>query len=283
MAVKRTVVTVLTSVAALWAASSGGAASAAPSDSFSEALLFSAIHPEASLPEVNDFSCVPSSSHPEPVVLVHGFLENSFANWASLAPRLVAGGYCVFALNYGARESIPVGGFDSIEDSAEELSAFVDEVLVATGAQKVAIVGHSKGGTVPRYYVRFLGGADRTSKIIALSPPNRESTPRNDDISGGSGQVEIPAFGPPVDDALARINVPSDTVPGVEYTVVVTRYDQVVPYTASLLQGEGARNVILQDLCPADTVDHTGISYDPVAQQVVLDALAGVDPRSVTC
>lgn len=265
MAVKRTVVTLLTLVAALWAASSGGAASASPSGSFSEALLFSAIHPEASLPEVNDSSCVPSSSHPEPVVLVHGFLENSFANWASLAPRLVADGYCVFALNYGAREGIPVGGFDSIEDSAVELSAFVDEVLAATGAQKVAIVGHSKGGTVPRYYVRFLGGADRTSKIVALSPPNR------------------PTPGPPVDDALARINAPSDTVPGVEYTVVVTRFDQIVPYTASLLHGEGARNVILQDLCPADTVDHTGISYDPVAQQVVLDALAGVDPRSVTC
>ena len=40
---------------------------------------------------------------------------------------------------------------------------------------------------------------------------------------------------------------------------------------------------MLQDLCPADVVEHTGISYDPVAQQVVRNALAGVDPPAVTC
>lgn len=248
----------------------GAAACAAPAvssaqPSFPEAAVYSVLHPDATPAGVNDFACEPSDAHPEPVVLVHGFLENAYDNWASLGPQLVSEGYCVFALDYGAPAGLPVGGLGSISDSAAELSTFVDDVLGATGASKVAIVGHSKGGVVPRYYVRFLGGVERVSKIVALSPPN------------------YPVPGPPADDSLAQVNSPTDTVPGVEYTVIVTRYDQVVPWEASLLRGEGARNVVLQDLCPADVVEHTGISYDPVAQQVVRNALAGVDTPAVTC
>ncbi|MDJ0396290.1 alpha/beta fold hydrolase [Rhodococcus sp. G-MC3] len=240
---------------------SPAAASPAP-DTFADAVLYSAMHPDVSLPGVNDVSCISDS---EPVVLVHGFLENSYDNWASLAPKLVADGYCVYALDYGAPEGVPFKGLGSLADSAAELGAFVSMVRESTGADKVAIVGHSKGGTVPRYYVRFLGGAESVSKIVALSPPNH------------------PTPGPPADEALGRLNEGSDTVPGVDYTTVVTRYDQVVPFEASLLTGPGNTNVVLQDVCPANTVEHTGISYDPVAQQVVVNALEGTEPSAVVC
>ena len=238
--------------------SSGASALASPAqDSFPEAALYSVVHPEATLPGVNDYTCTPTAAHPEPVVLVHGFLENSYVNWASLGPALAAEGYCVFAIDYGELAGVPVGGFGSIADGAAGLAVFVDEVRHATGASTVALVGHSKGGTIPRYYVRFLGGSEHVSQIVALSPPN------------------YPTPGPPVDEALERLNVPTDTVPGVRYTTIVTRYDQVVPYTASLLTGPGAHNIVLQDLCPGNTVEHTGISYDGVAQQLVLAALQG--------
>lgn len=260
MTVKRTVVVVGVVAAVL-----GFGVPAYAEPSFPEAVTYSVLHPDAALTGVNDTGCVPSSSHPEPVVLIHGFLENAYDNWASLAPVLVAEGYCVFALDYGAPEGVPFGGLGSIAEGATELAAFVDSVVDETGAPRVSIVGHSKGGVVPRYYVRFLGGVDRVSRIVALSPPN------------------YPVPGPPTDDALVQLNSPTDTVPGVDYTVIVTRHDQVVPYEASLLRGAGARNVILQDLCPADTVEHTGISYDPVARQVVLNALEGTDPTAVYC
>ena len=48
-----------------------------------------------------------------------------------------------------------------MQESAGELAAFVDEVLAATGAAKVDIVGHSEGSLMPNYYVKFLGGAPR--------------------------------------------------------------------------------------------------------------------------
>ena len=153
--------TVLTRTAVVFAAAAlcllGTPAAAAPAaGSFAEALAYSIAHPGVTPPGSNDFSCVPSAQHPEPVVLVHGFLENSYANWASLSPKLADAGYCVFAIDYGNTGPVQAfGALEPIPESAAELSTFVDSVLEATGAQKVSIVGHSKGGTVPRYYVRF--------------------------------------------------------------------------------------------------------------------------------
>lgn len=255
----------LTVAAAGSTAAASPAGTGPPQDSFAEAVVYSVLHPNAALPGVNDFACVPTAEHPEPVVLVHGFLENSYDNWASLGPRLAAEGYCTFAIDYGVINPIPFGALSSLPDSAAELATFVSKVEDATGSPTVSLVGHSKGGAVSRYYVRFLGGAESVSKVVGLAPAN------------------YPVPGPPADEALTRLNEGSDTVAGVEYTTIVTRYDQVVPYEASLLTGTGNTNVILQDLCPGNGVEHTGISYDPVAQQVVLNALDGSELTCVTC
>ncbi|MDV6264673.1 esterase/lipase family protein [Rhodococcoides yunnanense] len=256
-------------LAAATAFLTGIPASATPTaGSFAEAFAYSIAHPGVTPPGSNDYTCVPSAQHPEPVVLVHGFLENSYDNWASLSPKLTEAGYCVFAIDYGNTGPVPaLGALESIPESAAELSTFVDSVLAATGAEKVSIVGHSKGGTVPRYYTRFLGGDRTVARIVALSPPN------------------YPTAGPPVqDDVLQRLNEGNDTVSGIEYTTIVTRYDQiVVPYTASLLTGAGNTNVVLQDVCPANVVEHTGISYDPLAQRLVQNALDPENALPISC
>ncbi|WP_395704409.1 esterase/lipase family protein [Rhodococcus ruber] len=240
-----------------------------PQSTFGAALAYSLAHPGVVPAGTNDFDCVPVPEHPEPVVLVHGFLENSYANWAGLAPALKTEGYCVFALDYGAAPGEPFKAREPIPDAAGELATFVDTVLAETGAERVSIVGHSKGGAVPRWYVRFLGGADRTSRIIGLAPAN------------------YPSLGPPSvaqDAVLAALNAGSDTVEGVSYTVVATRYDQVIiPYTASFLTGPGAQNILLQDVCPANTADHVSIPYDPVAEQLVLAALDPSADRPIVC
>src|SRR5881392_1747130 len=91
----------------------------------------------------NDFSCRPSAAHPVPVVLVHGTFANSAGSWTLVDTALRADGYCTFALDYGNNAT------GAIEDSAQQLSDFVDQVLAATGASKVSIVGHSQGGMMP--------------------------------------------------------------------------------------------------------------------------------------
>lgn len=109
-------------------------------------------------------------------MLVHGTVENAYDNWAELSPQLKADGYCVFALNYGGAPERPLQAVGDIAASAGELSAYVDRVLAATGAAKVDIVGHSQGGMMPRYYLKFLGGARKVDHLIALSPTNYGTT-----------------------------------------------------------------------------------------------------------
>lgn len=46
-----------------------------------------------------------------------------------------------------------------MEQSSQELGAFVDQVLAATGKSKVDLVGHSEGTVMPRYWMEFDGGA----------------------------------------------------------------------------------------------------------------------------
>ena len=130
--------------------------------------------PTASPPGANNWSCKPRAPHPRPVVLVHGTFADMADSWQALSPLLANAGYCVFALNYGSYEgsgSIGIDAVGNIPTSAEELGAFVASVQAATGARKVDIVGHSQGGMMPRYYLRFLGGASHVHTLVGLAPP----------------------------------------------------------------------------------------------------------------
>lgn len=124
-------------------------------------------------PGANDPNCRLDAAHPVPVVLVHG-TTLAAADWIVLSPKLKEKGYCVYALNYGDRGTGP------IEDSAQELKVFVDNVLALTGAKKVSIVGHSQGGMMPRYYIKFLGGKNKVDDLIGLVPSNYGSTGSRD-------------------------------------------------------------------------------------------------------
>ncbi|MEI2639258.1 MAG: alpha/beta fold hydrolase [Microthrixaceae bacterium] len=129
----------------------------------------------------NDNNCKPTAAHPRPVVLVHGTIATMGENFATISPLLKNNGYCVFAFNYGGTwlSSITLGniqGLDSPYGFANTLAGFVDHVLAATGAQKVDIVGHSQGGMLPNYYVKFLGGAPKVNSIVGLAPVNHGTT-----------------------------------------------------------------------------------------------------------
>lgn len=79
---------------------------------------------------------------------------------------------------------------------------------------------------------------------------------------------------------LSDLNAGGETISGVKYTVVSTRYDEVVtPYSLAFLTGAGVMNITLQDQCPFDLVEHIAISYDPIALHNILNAL---DPAHAT-
>jgi triacylglycerol esterase/lipase EstA (alpha/beta hydrolase family) len=234
--------------------------------------------PGISPPGANDFSCRPSSAHPRPVVLVHGTFGDMTVSWNLISPALVRQGYCVFALDYGDRAT------GRIEDSAVQLRDFVNKVLKATGASKVSIVGHSQGGMMPRYYVKFLGGATKVDDLVGLAPSNHGTTNPLAPPAGQYGscpacteQVAGSAF-------LRHLNAGDETPGLVSYTQVETSHDEVVtPYSSAFLApGPRTTNVLLQNRCPLDLTEHLGIIYDPVALQWVENALGRpgpADPR----
>jgi pimeloyl-ACP methyl ester carboxylesterase len=220
----------------------------------------------------NDFACKPTTAHPYPVVLVHGTFEDMTVNWNAIAPALKDDGYCVFALDYGHR------GTDAIEGSASELSTFVDRVLQATGASKVALVGHSQGGMMPRYYMKFLGGLDKVDELIGLAPSNHGTTNPGAFYTGQMGCTSC-LQQQAGSDFLKKLNVAPEAPEPVSYTVLADRGDEVVtPYTSEALSGTTVTNVVLQDRCPNDSYEHVGVPYDPVALQWVENALARPGP-----
>ncbi|MET7734070.1 alpha/beta fold hydrolase [Streptomyces sp. NPDC005402] len=243
----------------------------------------------------NDWSCKPSAAHPRPVVLVHGTFANSVDNWLSLAPYLENRDYCVFSFDYGQLSGVPLFfGLGPIDKSAEQLKTFVDTVLAATGAPETDLVGHSQGGLMPRYYLKFLGGAAKVNALVGIAPDNHGTTL--------SGITNLLPYFPGIQDLLTthtpaladqvvgspfltKLNEGGDTVPGVKYTVLATKYDEVVtPYRSQFLSGAGVHNVLLQDLCPLDLSEHVAIGlFDRIAFHEVANALDPAHAAATTC
>ncbi|KOG88573.1 lipase, partial [Streptomyces varsoviensis] len=236
-----------------------------------------------------------SSAHPRPVVLVHGTFGNSVDNWLGLAPYLVARGYCVFSFDYGQLPGVPLfHGLGPIADSAKQLAAYVDRVLAATGTPKADLVGHSQGGMMPRQYLKFLGGAAKVGALVGIAPDNHGTTlsglTKLLDYFPGAADV-IGHFTPGLTDQVAgsdflnRLNAGGDTVPGVRYTVIASKYDEVVtPYRSQFLNGPGVHNVLLQDLCPVDLSEHVAIGLaDRLAFHETANALDPAHATPTTC
>ncbi|MGX8904225.1 esterase/lipase family protein [Streptomyces netropsis] len=227
--------------------------------------------------------CVPSAAHPRPVVLVHGTWLDAAATWPALRRHLARHGYCVFALDYGRVPDAPgLAGLGPIEASAGELAVFVDSVLAVTHTRQVDLVGHSQGGLMPRYYLRFLGGAPKVHTLVGLAPSNHGTAlpllpvlARRVPVT--QALLHHPALWQQLagSDFLRTLNRDGDVVPGVRYTVIATRLDElVVPYRSQFLAGPNVRNIVLQDVCPLDPSGHWAVALaDPVAFRLVTNAL----------
>jgi triacylglycerol esterase/lipase EstA (alpha/beta hydrolase family) len=245
-------------------------------------------------------NCKPTSAHPYPVVLVHATLADEGSNWVTLAPLLANEGYCVYAFNYGeTAASLPlipfitpgrIDGLDHIEKSGGQLKSFVEKVLSKSGASKVDLVGHSQGGMMPNFYLKFLGGASKVNELIGLAPSNHGTT-----LSGVTTLLEVFPFASEFTTGLLEFfGAPSlpeqeenstfikklfgggdPIVAGVRYAVIETNHDEVVtPYTHAFLSGSEIINITIQDQCPSDPVAHVGMFDDSPSLQNVLNQLS---------
>ena len=236
---------------------------------------------EEPAPATANIPCEPTTAHPYPVVLVHGTFEDAKQNWEVLSAELKNKGYCVFALNYGNR------GLERIEGSARELDTFVDKVLAFTGAEKVQVVGHSQGGMMPRYWIKFLGGASKLEDLVGIAPSNygtklgnassRDSDPRDFGLRGP--RTSEPCYACEQQGAgskfLQRLNAGDDTPGDGSYTNIATNDDEIIiPFRNCFLKGDARTiNLIVQRYNNGAPVTHQNIYQDPYAKALVFDAL----------
>ena len=269
---------------------------------FSQGLI--AQNPDSPPPGANDWSCVPSAAHPRPVVLVHGLLANQTDSWQTISPLLANRGYCVYSLTYGTNPNATFpgytpGGLITMEESAPQLAAFVDRVRAATGSAHVDIVGHSEGSPMPDYYVKFLGGDRVVRHYVGITTlwhgTNLAGLASVDQIGkafGISSAIEggVSSFCASCpkflagSDFLAKLREGGITVPGVAYTSIVTRNDELVsPYTSGIESTPNMTNLVVQKQCPLDQAEHVSMAADPVVAQDVLNALDPKHPAAVPC
>ncbi|MFW0796789.1 alpha/beta fold hydrolase [Gordonia sp. CPCC 205515] len=251
------------------------------------ALAIGLVQPTVAPPGANNPTCRLTPEHPRPVVLVNGTSGNMRANWDTLSPLLRNQGYCVYTFNTGGAPGSPVQTIGPIQDSASALGRVVEDVVSATGAQQVDLVGHSQGGTIARYYTNKLGGAARVHELIGVAPGSHGVTASNlISLYRSLGlyplyTVFVNAIGcasceQQAQDSsfIADLNRGGDTVPGPHYTVIVSESDEFsTPYTDAFLDGPATTNIVVQDGCPANHVGHLQLVTDRRTSVLVLNAL----------
>ena len=103
-----------------------------------------------------------------PILLVHGvfFRDSKLLNyWGRIPKELEDNGATVF---YGNQESAL-----SVKDSAKQLAYRIRYVLDKTGAEKVNIIAHSKGGLDSRYAISKLGMDECVASLTTINTPHR--------------------------------------------------------------------------------------------------------------
>ena len=105
-----------------------------------------------------------------PVVLVHGLamkqlrIMNAFGK---IGNKLEEDGNKVFVA--------PIDAFGTVENNAQQLKDYVEHVLSETGAEKVNVIAHSKGGLDTKYMITELGMEKKVASLTTLCTPHKGS------------------------------------------------------------------------------------------------------------
>lgn len=102
-----------------------------------------------------------------PILLVHGagFRDLRWPlYWGRIPRMLMRGGAAVY---YGQQDS-----WGTVEDNAKALKARIEAVLAETGAEKVNIIAHSKGGLEARMAAASLDAGGKIASITTIGTPH---------------------------------------------------------------------------------------------------------------
>jgi pimeloyl-ACP methyl ester carboxylesterase len=219
------------------------------------------------------------ASGPAPVLLVPGTGSNPQHNFSwNWEPALTSLGisWCAVTLPDNALGDVQVAG---------EYVVNGIRTLHQRAGRRISIIGHSQGGMVPRWALRFW--PDTRTMVddqIGFAPSNHGTTGAEvlcavSCAAADWQQSDRSEF-------IKALNSYQETFAGISYTEIYSHFDEIVTPnsddtgSSSLHTGDGSiTNVAIQDLCPADPSEHLAIgTQDLVAYDLAVDALEHPGP-----
>lgn len=105
-----------------------------------------------------------------PILLVHGmgFRDNKLVGYWGRIPKILKEAGCDVYFGYQDSNA-------SIETNGKHLLTRINQIIEQTGAAKVNIIAHSKGGLDCRYAISSLGAGEKVASLITISTPHHGS------------------------------------------------------------------------------------------------------------
>jgi triacylglycerol lipase len=191
-----------------------------------------------------------------PVVLVHGFAASG-ASWFAVRRALRADGRTVVSFDYPPWTS-------SVDELADRLAATVEDLLAATGASKVDLVGHSLGGVIIALAMTRDRLAEHVDLVVTIGSP----------LSGSPWAAMLPvaplvrALRP--GSALLRRLAAAPAPARIRWLAMAATHDPIVPAHRAVPPNRQATRVMI------DAAGHSGMLLHP---EVVARIVAATDLR----
>lgn len=249
--------------------------------------------PSYTIPQGNlsmDFKCYRGENHRKRWILfIPGSTEEVHElyswNWIRIMKEK-QWSYCTLQL--------PEKGLGDLQIAAEYIVYAVRSIYRRSMKEKekglrektrINIIGHSVGGTIPRFSLRFWPdirkmiyhliafGATHHGTILADAVCSLTSCP-----TAVIQQRINSSF-------LCALNSYQETFPRIKYTNILSKFDEIVrPIESSELKGQNVNNVYIQDYCPMRIFsEHLGAGlYDYCGYYLTMKALRSRSLKNVT-
>jgi triacylglycerol esterase/lipase EstA (alpha/beta hydrolase family) len=239
--------------------------------------------PSYSVPRSNlskYFKCYPGEDHRKRwIIFLPGSTEEVHElyswNWMKIMDKK-QWPYCTLQL--------PEKGLGDLQIAAEYVVYAVRKLYKKATKEKeegirrktrINIIGHSLGGTLPRFALRFWPDIRRmVYQLIAFGPTNHGTTMANAACSIVPCPVSVTqqrinsSF-------LCALNSYQETFPSIKYTNILSKFDEIVrPTNSSEINEKGVINIYIQDLCPLRIFsEHLGAGiYDYCGYYLTMNA-----------